>query len=340
LQAAIFKGEGVISVEEQEEPSVEAPDDVVIAVEINGLCGSDLRALMVPPQMDYVKGVTIGHEFAGTVVGVGSAVSRIEVGNRVVAIPNINCQTCWYCLTNRTNLCENFVHIGGMIDGGAAAMVKVPARLVLEIPAGLSTELASIAEPLACVLNGTRTADVQPGDTVVVFGAGPIGLLYMLVLQSAGASVIVSEPNDRRREFAASLGADLALNPVDDDLAEAVMTATAGRGADVAVDSVGRLLADAVSVLRKGGQALVFGLDDLTRVEVSPAAIAYGELKVSGVYIAKGTFPTALQMLEENSQGFERILTHKLPLENVADAIDLARRGEAIKVAVLPNRGH
>jgi threonine dehydrogenase-like Zn-dependent dehydrogenase len=223
-----------------------------------------------------------------------------------------------------------------MIDGGAAEKVKVPARLVLRIPSGLSTELASLTEPLACVLNGTQTAAVQPGDHVVVIGAGPIGLLYMLVFQAAGARVIVSEPSEPRRRGAESLGADIVVDPTREDLSEVVRAATGGLGADVAVDSVGRLLPDAVSVLRKGGKALVFGLDELTRAELAPASIAYGELTIQGIYIAKGTFPMALRLLEENAQGFDRILTHTLPLGEINTAIELARSGEAIKVAVRP----
>jgi threonine dehydrogenase-like Zn-dependent dehydrogenase len=336
MQAAVFKGNGVVAVEERSEPTITAADDVIIEVEINGLCGSDLRALTIPPQMNYESEVIIGHEFAGRVSSIGEGVTSFDLGSRVVAIPNINCQTCWYCTTNRSNLCDNFIHLGGMIDGGAARFVKVPERLVLEIPAGLSTELASLTEPLACVLNGTQSAGIQPGETAVVFGAGPIGLLYMLVFKAAGATVIVSEPNEKRRTGAAELGADIAVDPTTGNLDEVVAKMTEGRGAEVAVDSVGRLLPDAVSTLRKGGQVLVFGLDDLTRADLSPATIAYREISIDGVYIAKGTFPKALLMLEENSQGFDRLLTHKVPLQEVSQAIELARSGAAIKVAVTP----
>lgn len=336
MRAAVYQGNGIVSIEERGVPEIEAPDDVVIKVEANGLCGSDLRALMTPPQMAYNPGVVIGHEFAGCVVAVGDAVKCLSVDRRVVAIPNINCQVCWFCTTNRSNLCDNFVHIGSMRDGGAAEFVKVPERLVLGIPDGLSTELASLAEPLACILNGTVSASAQPGDSVVVFGAGPIGLLYMLVFKGAGATVFVSEPSAARRQAALDLGADVVIDPSEEDVAAVVRGKTEGRGADLAVETVGRLLGDAISVVRKNGRVLVFGLDELTRCEVSPAAIAYGEITIAGVYIAKGTFPTALRLLQENKLGFDRLLTHRLPLRDIGEAIELARRGEAIKVVVVP----
>lgn len=336
MRAAVFQGDGVVTIIDRDEPHPTGPEDVVIRVEVNGLCGSDLRALTVPPQMTYEPGTVIGHEFAGTVASVGGKVRSVSEGDRVVAIPNINCQICWYCTTNRTNLCENFVHIGSMRDGGAAEMVRVPERLIQRIPDGLATDLASLAEPLACVLNGTVSAGAQPGDVVLILGAGPIGLLYMLVFKGAGAKVIVSEPSEPRRLSASALGADIVVDPLHEDLGQAVKEATSGRGADICVDAVGRLLGNAVPATRKGGRILVFGLDDGSRAELSPATIAYGELRIEGVYIAKGTFPTALRLLEENTLGFERLITHRFALEDINQALAVARSGSAIKAVVIP----
>jgi len=333
MRAAVFEGDGTVSVLDRPRPAAERQDDVVIKIVANGLCGSDLRALATPPEMAYDRGVIIGHEFTGPVAEVGSDVRSVREGARVVAIPNINCEACWYCRSGHTNLCDNFVHIGSMRDGGAAEYCVVPERMVLEVPDAIDDELATLTEPLACVLNGTRTARAQPGDTVLVLGAGPIGLLYLLLLKAAGARVIVSEPSPTRAETAAGLGADEVVDPSAVPLAESVAALTS-RGADIVVDAAGFLLADAVACARKGGRVLVFGLNDRARAELGESDLSYRELSIEGVYIAKGTFPLALTLLERNELGFERLITHRVELDRFWDAIELSRTGEAIKAIV------
>jgi threonine dehydrogenase-like Zn-dependent dehydrogenase len=253
----------------------------------------------------------------------------------VVAIPNINCQVCWYCRSGHANLCESFVHIGSMRDGGAAEYCVVPERMVLEVPDSVDDDLATLAEPLACVLNGTRTAGAQPGDTIVILGGGPIGLLYLLLMKAAGAHVIVSEPSAQRADAAREFGADVVVDPQQTPVGEAVAELTP-RGADLTVDTVGMLLSDAVKTVRKGGRVLVFGLNERARAELPEADLSYRELSIEGVYLAKGTFPLALTLLERNELGFERLITHRVELERFWEAVELARSGEAIKAIVAP----
>lgn len=336
MRAAVFEGRGQVSVLERPDPRPSGPDDVVIKIAANGLCGSDLRALATPPEMIYETGVVIGHEFTGTVVDVGGEVA-LSVGDRVVVHPNIWCQTCWYCRSGHTNLCDRFVHIGSMRDGGAAEFCVVPERLVYRVPETMPFETAALTEPLACVLNGTRQAAVHPGESVLVLGGGPIGLLYVMLFKAAGANpLIVSEPAPHRAEWARSLGADEVIDPRESDVADAVHELTEGRGADVAVDSVGALLGDAVRSVRKAGRTFVFGLNERVEQSLRPAALAYGEISISGVYIARGTFPLAVSLLTENRLGFDRLVTHSLRLEQFDEAIELLRTGEAVKALVVP----
>jgi threonine dehydrogenase-like Zn-dependent dehydrogenase len=333
VRAAVFEGDGRVAVLDRPRPAAERPDDVVIRISANGLCGSDLRAFSTPPQMAYDRGVIVGHEFSGTVAELGSEVRSVSEGARVVAIPNINCQACWYCRSGHTNLCERFIHIGSMRDGGAAEYCVVPERMVLEVPDAIDDELATLTEPLACVLNGSRTAGAQPGDTVLILGGGPIGLLYLLLLKAAGARVIVSEPSAPRAATAGELGADEVVDPSRTPVAQAVAELTP-RGVDIVVDTVGMLLADAVASARKGGRILVFGLNDCARAELGEADLSYRELSIEGVYIAKGTFPLALTLLERNELGFERLITHRVDLDRFWDAVELARSGDAVKAIV------
>lgn len=335
MKAAVFAGEGKVEIEDRIAPGVEKTDDVIVKVAANGLCGSDLRAFETPPQMIYENGVIVGHEFTGTVSEVGEEVTAFTEGDRVVAVPAINCQVCWYCQSGHLNLCENFTHIGGMVDGGAAEYARLPERALLPVPEAIPDDLATLTEPLACVLNGTRRAAVHPGETVLVLGGGPIGLLYLLMFKAAGATVIVSEPAVHRAKTAAEFGADHVIDPIGKDLPEAVRKILP-RGIDLAVDTVGLLLVDAMNSVRKGGRVLVFGLNDLARAEIGEAAISYGEIQIQGVYIAKGTFPLALQLLERNEFGFDRLITHQMEIDRFWDAVELSRSGEAIKALVVP----
>ncbi len=336
MRAAVFEGDGRVSVTERPDPRITRPDDVVIKIAANGLCGSDLRALATPPEMVYDQGVIIGHEFSGTIVDAGDEVS-LGVGSRVVVHPNIWCQTCWYCRSGHTNLCDRFVHIGSMRDGGAAEYCVVPERMVYRVGDDLPFELAALAEPLACVLNGTTQAGIHPGQSVLVLGAGPIGLLYVLLFKAAGASpLIVSEPSPHRARWAQELGADVVLDPREGDIGSVVRELTEGRGVDVTVDSVGALLADAVTSVRKAGRVLVFGLNERVEATIRPADLAYREISIEGIYIARGTFPLAVRLLSENALRFDRLVTHTLDLGQFDEAIELLRTGEAVKALVVP----
>ena len=336
MRAAIFEGNGRVAIAERADPKVSRPDDVLIRIAANGLCGSDLRALATPPEMVYDQGVIVGHEFSGTIEDVGAEV-KLEPGARVVVHPNIWCQTCWYCRSGHTNLCDRFVHIGSMRDGGAAELCVVPERMVYRVRDEMAFDLAALAEPLACVLNGTKQASIHPGESVLILGGGPIGLLYLILLKAAGASpLIVSEPAPHRARWARDLGADEVVDPRAANVEDVVRELTDGRGVDVAIDSVGALLPDAVASVRKAGRVLVFGLNERIEATIRPVDLVYREISIAGVYIARGTFPLAVKLLTENKLGFDRLVTHRLDLEQFDEAIELLRTGEAVKALVVP----
>jgi threonine dehydrogenase-like Zn-dependent dehydrogenase len=336
MRAAVFEGNGRVAIAERADPKVSRPDDVLIRIAANGLCGSDLRALATPPEMVYDQGVIVGHEFSGTIEDVGDEVT-LEPGAHVVVHPNIWCQTCWYCRSGHTNLCDRFVHIGSMRDGGAAELCVVPERMVYRVSDEMAFDLAALAEPLACVLNGTKQASIHPGESVLILGGGPIGLLYLILLKAAGASpLIVSEPAPHRARWARELGADEVVDPRVANVQDVVRELTEGRGVDLAVDSVGALLPDAVGSVRKAGRVLVFGLNERIEAAIRPADLVYRELSISGVYIARGTFPLAVKLLTENKLGFDRLVTHRVELERFDEAIELLRTGEAVKALVVP----
>jgi (R,R)-butanediol dehydrogenase / meso-butanediol dehydrogenase / diacetyl reductase len=336
VKAAVYTGPGSVEVTTVPDASPTSDDDVIVRVERCGICGSDLRALAVPPEMEYEPGVVVGHEFVGEVVDARRR-AGIRAGDRVAVLPNIPCGRCHYCRAGRVNLCTDFTHLGAMRDGGAAELAAAPASMLHALPESLDWETAALTEPLACVLNGTRRANLHPGAPALILGAGPIGLLFLAVARLAGAGpIIVSEPHAERRAWAARHGADVVCDPAAESIADVVADATGGLGVEVAIDAVGSLLTDAVAAVRKGGRALVFGLNFRARATLSPADIASREVAIEGVYIASGTFPLALDLLAGHPETFRPLITHRLPLDAFWDGIAAMRDGSAMKVMLEP----
>lgn len=335
MPAAVFEGEGRLAVRDVATPEVRAADDVLLAVRAAGICGTDVHILAVPPGHPAAPGVVLGHEYVADVVAVGDRVDHVKPHDRVVVDPSVWCGSCAYCQMGLTNLCDRMTGIGIVRDGGFAPFSVVPARAVYPIAPDVPSEVAALAEPLADVLNGVRKVGVVPGESVLVLGAGPIGLLFTLLFRGEGAKVLVAEPAAYRAGQARANGADVTINPRTDDLATVVRGHT-GLGADVVVDAVGTLLEDALRCVRKGGRVLLFGMHEHARPIVKQYDVTKYEIQILGTYIARGTFPLATRLLESGRIDFSRLVTHRLPLRDIAQGIELLRRGEAVKVAVIP----
>lgn len=336
MQAAVFEGEGRLSMREVEVPQIEAPDDVLLAVRAAGICGTDVHILSVPPGHPATPGVVMGHEYAAVVLATGDRVDRVSAGDQVVVDPSVWCGDCPYCQMGLTNLCDRMTGIGIFRDGGFAPFSVVPARAVYRIAPDVPAEIAVLAEPIADVLHGLRKLSIMPGESALVLGAGPIGLLFTLLLRAAGVrKLLVAEVSAYRTAYARACGADLTVNPQEEDLASAVRRETV-LGADVIVDAVGTLLEDGLRCVRKGGRVLLFGMHEHARPAVRQYDITRYEIQILGTYIARGTFPLAVRLLESGRMDFGRLVTHRLALAHIHQGIDLLRRGEAVKVAVLP----
>jgi threonine dehydrogenase-like Zn-dependent dehydrogenase len=337
VKAAIYTGLGTVEVTTVDDATPHGADDVIVRVARCGICGSDLRALAVPPEMDYEPGIVIGHEFVGEVVD-ARGFAGVDEGDRVAVLPNIPCGRCHYCRVGRVNLCTDFTHLGAMRDGGAAELAAVPASMLHALPGAMDWETAALTEPLACVLNGTRRAALHPGASTLILGAGPIGLLFLAVARLAGAGpIVVSEPHAERRAWAARHGADVVCDPTAQPLDEVVANATEGIGVEIAIDAVGSLLSDAVAAVCKGGRVLVFGLNFRAQATLSPADIASREVTIEGVYIANGTFPLALRLLDAHPETFRPLITHRLELDAFWHGIEAMRDGSGMKVILDPN---
>ncbi len=343
--AAVFNGPDEIEVKEVETPEVEA-SEVLVEVRANTVCGTDVRILRGEKTTGIYPPSILGHEFAGRVAAVGEQVEGYEVGASVAMSPTIPCRRCFYCKRDMENVCANWKAMGYEVDGGLSQYVRVPADA---IEAGclfvaredLPPEQLALAEPLSCCVHGQRLSRVGLDDTVLVMGAGPIGLFHLQLARVAGArTVILSEPSEERRRFAQNLGAHVTVDPTSEDLAQVVAEHTDGLGVDVVLICIGMpgLVNQAFELARKGGRINVFaGLANEGWAEVAANLIHYNQLQVTGVTGARRSdYEVALRLIESGRVDVSDMVTHRFPLEEAVEAIETAASGDGIKVAVMP----
>lgn len=331
MRAAVFLGEGRLEMQDRPEP-VAGPGEVLVEVEACGICGSDLAVLDVPPRHPATPGVILGHEFIGRVVALGAGARGVEVGARVAVDPDPKCGACPSCRAGRPSNCENIVALGVYRDGALARYVTTPAETCHPISDDVPATLAALAEPLACVVNGTNRAALRPGESAVVFGAGAIGCLFASIFAAAGAStLVVIEPNEARGSVARAVGATHVLTP---SAWEAQRADILPGGADVVVDAVGSVLPQAIDAAAMGARVVLFGMNINARPPVHQVEITEKGLTVVGTYITNFTFPQAIRLIESGALVLEPLLSQVLPLAELEQGLAALKSGEATKVVI------
>lgn len=337
MRAAVFEKVGVLTVKDIPKPVIEAGDEIIIKIEVCSICGTDVHIMEDPPGYVALPGTVLGHELVGEIVEIGADVKTLKVGDRVVLNPNDYCGVCDYCKANLPNFCENLKPMGIEVDGGFAEYVKATEKVAYKISPDLPAEIAAFAEPLACLMNGKNKIPVNPGDKVLVCGAGAIGLLFTQIVKAAGAGlVIVSEPNATRREYAKLSGADIVVDPINEDL-NAIVHEASRLGMDYCIDVVGSQLQTCLDNVRKGGTVLLFGINDKAVKEIKQGQITMNEIRVQGTWIANASFPAAVRVLESGILNLKPLITHTMPLEQVREGIELLAKGEGIEILIDPN---
>ncbi len=317
MKAAVFLGAGNIEVQDLPEP-VPEPGEVVIRVGYCGICGSDLEAYATGM---YETGLIIGHEFAGTIVQVGPGVSGWQVGDRVVVGDAVPCGECLSCREGRLDACESLTMIGVTHDGGMAECVKFVASGLHRLPAEVTLRQGALAEPLSVALHGVRQSRLKPGDTALVMGAGPIGLLTLQCALLAGARrVVVTEVDPTRAALAGRLGAAAVLDPRRDNVGVALSRLTGGRGPDLVYICTGAPgpYRDAVSLVRKGGQLFVLGLC-VEPVEADFMSVAMGELSIEGSFAGRAEMAAAVEFIAQRRVDVEALISHEISLDDVVE---------------------
>jgi L-iditol 2-dehydrogenase len=346
MTAAVLYGKEDLRLEQTPVPHAQ-PGELVVKVGAALTCGTDLKVyrrgyhakMLTPP-------IPFGHEVAGTVVKVGQGVTLFEAGDRVVALNSAPCDRCYFCRKGQQNLCEDLL----FNNGAYAEYIKIPARIVqkntLLIPDGVLFEHAALTEPLACVVRGLEESGAKPGDSMIVIGAGPIGLMFMNVAQLHGVHVIAVVKRDDQRETAMLFGAKqvVQLGEGVDAVAEARALTSEGRGADVVIEAVATPMTWewAVEMVRKGGVVNFFGGPPSgTKVALDTNRLHYGDITLkASFHHTPATSRTAFGLITSGRFKCAEAITGKVGLDEVPAIFGkmMARNGGSrdIKTAVFP----
>ncbi len=347
MRAAVYRGKGKVVVETVPVPMI-GEGEVLIRVAACGICGTDLKKI----EHGFVAAPQIfGHEVSGTVAAVGAGVTKWKLGDRVMSFHHVPCGSCFYCQRRLFSQCPAYKKVGLTAGfdpngGGFAQFVRampwVAERGMVAIPDDISFDEASFIEPVNTCIKAVEKARVSAGETAVVMGLGPIGLLLAMLSKLEGAEVMGSDPMAERRAKSLSLGLDLAVDPREGRLSEEIRTRTQGRGADVVLVAVPvpSALIEALSVVRPGGRVLLFAQNDpLMKIEFPAAAVGVEEKEILGSYSA------AIDRAEEASQlvfthkiPVDKLISHRFSLEDMDRALQLAARpvGDSLKVVIHP----
>jgi L-iditol 2-dehydrogenase len=336
-----------VRVEDAEEPTC-GPDEVKLRVRNCSTCGTDVKIFynghqnLSPPRV-------IGHEIAGEVVEVGADVSGWSVGDRAQVIAAVPCGECYECTKGWMAVCQNQTSVGYQYDGGFAEYMTVPPQVLKvdglnRIPDNVGFDEASAAEPLACAINAQELLGIEEGDTVVVFGAGPIGCMHIRVargVHKAGKVFLIDVNAERLKMSADAVGPDEVINGAEVDVVERVLELTEGRGADVIITATAANVTQeqAISMAARNGRISFFGGLPKTNPTITCDSnlVHYRQLHIHG---ANGSAPShnkkALEYISTGQVPVKDLITVHLPLDRVLEAFDIVKNGEAIKVTVEP----
>ena len=330
MKAAILKEWNHFELEQVPMPQITAPDDVIIKVLVCSICGTDV-SLSSQPSTGYgeMRGRILGHEIVGEVVRVGDQVTGIRAGDRVVVNPNSYCCKCEACRAGYRNHCKNMELMGITVPGGFAEYVKSKEFLVFPISKDVPLHHAAFAEPLSCAMNGFSRINITPGDTCVVFGCGPIGLLFAQLARASGARVACVEIKPNRIAIAKKLGLDvyMAGPDVKDQLVKKW-----GRRANFCIDAAGGQLVTAIDYAEYKGTILCFAGPRTAKEGWNFAPIQSKELTIMGSFIINDSIHRAVSVLESGLLNLEPVITHVLPLEELDRGMELMKTGEGMEI--------
>lgn len=340
MKAAVFYGpDQPLKVEEVPDPNP-GPGEVLVKVAGCGVCHTDLHYIDHGVPTFKQPPLILGHETSGTIAGMGSGVSGWKEGDRVLLPAVYGCGQCAMCRTGRENVCERMVMFGNNVDGGYAEFILAPAKDILalaeEIPLVAGAIIAdAVTTPYHAVVNRGR---VKPGDQVVVFGCGGIGLNVVQIAAAVGASVIAVDIIDEKLNWAERLGAKMTLNAKNFERIDKEIRKLTGGGADVGFEAIGnpQTQAQTFASLRTGGRFVMVGYS-AQRMSLDAGRVMYREMEIVGSLGCRAVdYPRVLDLARQGKIKVEELVTATYPLEEINVAFDGLRRGEGIRSVVVP----
>lgn len=326
MKAAVLHGLGDFRTELVDIPQI-SEEEVLIKVKYCGICGSDVPRSVISGARKYP--LILGHEFTGEVAELGSNIAHLKPGDRVVVAPLIPCGECQHCKSSDYGLCDNYNIIGTGSDGAFAEYVKVPNNHVLPIDDSLDFETAAGIEPATIGYHGLQKTNIQPGESIVVMGCGPIGQLTLQWAKVFGATTVIAvDIFDEKLELAKELGADITINSKDVDVVEKIKELTNG-GADVVVETAGSIITQQQSILvaKKKGRVVFLGITHkgLELEEETMDHIMRGELTIKGSWNSYTppypglAWQATLDFMTKGDIKFKPMISHKIDVEEVGE---------------------
>jgi L-iditol 2-dehydrogenase len=347
MLAAVYHGPNDIRVETVQKPEINK-DELLVKVLSASICGTDLRIFhgnhrLYPPGTVRIP----GHEVVGNIVAVGAEVTGYSKGQRVFVAPNMGCGHCKQCITGNNNLCANYQALGVTMDGGFAEYMKVPANSIrqgniIEVSKDVDPAVAALMEPFACVLRGQNAVHIKPGEVVLVIGAGPIGVMHTKLAKARGAGkVIVSEPISTRAEQVRKMGADLVINPVEQNLRKVLDEVTDGQGADVIIVAapVHAAQESALDLAAIGGRINFFGglPKDRPTINFDSNLIHYKELVITATTACStADCWQAAAIVNAGLIDLSELVSQRFPLKEAVQAFAAAEDRKELKIVIVP----
>lgn len=335
MKAVIVEKPGEVRVDDVPAPEA-GPGEVVVKVGACGICGTDIHVIdgEFPPT---VYPIIPGHEFGGEIIQLGENVEGIAVGDRVGVDPTLSCGECYYCQRGLGNLCERWNGIGvAAHPGGFAECVAVPARSVYPIPDSMSYAEAALIEPISCVVRGFHRLQPRVGESYLVYGAGPMGLLNAQLARYNGASLVaVLDINQSRLDRAKETFGFDAVGTALDDFHE-----LAPRGFDNVIEATGvtKVAEQAINAVIRGGKLLLFGVCPPGETAAYDAFKIYNEeISILGSMAVLNSYGPAVSVLAAGAVDGKQMVTHSFPIEDFDEAVATVRKGSGLKVQIAPS---
>jgi len=347
MRAAVYRGINDVRVETVPVPKIDA-GEILIKVASCGICGTDLKKIHTG---SHSAPRIFGHETAGTIAAIGAGVQNFSVGERVMVFHHVPCGNCYYCRKRTYAQCPVYKPAGVTAGfepsgGGFAEYVRVMDWIVrdggvIRIPDGIPFEQAAFVEPVNTVLKGLKALNLQPDETVLVIGQGPIGILHASLALKTGAKVLTSDLYPERHAIAAGFGLQHPIHAGTEDVAARAKAATEGRGVDAVIVAVGvnALIKTAMDAVRPGGKVLLFAATQHCEASFDPAAVCMDEKTLLGSYSSSFDIQSEVEDLVfggyRNGFDLTRLISHRFSLENAVEAIDLASNPSASSMKIM-----